>query len=138
MRDSEFGSPIPKLELRKDWPGLDEAGRKDGPDVKHAEIRKIIQVLRSELAALKGGGQASMSATWSGPGTLGEIAGLGNVGSAETGTWETADYFGRNITQAYTVLNGKYQAFAEQYEALVVALEKAIRNYEESHDGSSA
>ena len=57
---------------------------------------------------------------------------------AETGTWETADYFGQNVTQAYTVLNGKYQAFAEQYEALVVAIEKAVENYEKGHDASSA
>lgn len=138
MRDSEYGSPPPELELRKDWPGLDEAGRRAGPDVDHTQIRKIAQALRSELAALKGGAPASMSATWSGPGTLGEISGLGNVGPAETGTWETADYFGQNVAQGYTVLNGKYQAFAEQYEALVVAIEKAVENYEKGHDASSA
>ncbi|GAA0846691.1 hypothetical protein ACFQVD_40015 [Streptosporangium amethystogenes subsp. fukuiense] len=128
MSSEDLGTPAPELELEKNWPGLDGAPANGGPNADHARIKKIAEALRHEVDTLKGSMDQGGYRDWFGP----------QVGPADTGKWKAADYFGQNVTQGYRVLTGKYQALLEQYEALVVAIEKAVKNYEKSHDASSA
>ncbi|MFF5212403.1 hypothetical protein [Streptosporangium sp. NPDC000396] len=139
-QDDFAGPPPPELELAKNWPGLDgtDEGSGSGPELNHTRIRQIFQALRDDLQALQGKSPGSMSATWSGPGTLGEVSGLGNVGPSDTGKWQVADYYGQSVEQGYTVLSGKQQMLFDGCEALITALEKAVTNYEKGHDASSA
>ncbi|GAB2916240.1 hypothetical protein ACFMQL_18880 [Nonomuraea fastidiosa] len=130
------GSPVPELELAKDFPGIEDDGR--GPYVDHTEVRKVVSRLREQLGALRGNAPANMSATWSGPGTIGEVSGLGNVGPAETGSWEVASSFGYNTEQAYKVFGGSYGQLIDYVEKWADAVERAIANYEKGHADSSA
>lgn len=137
---ADNGSPPPKLRPPEDWPGLDGSpdGAPGGPYIEHTRVRQILKGLRDELGSLRGRAPASMSATWSGPGTVGEVSGLTNVGPEQTGPWETAKYFGLNAEQAYEVLTGKYQLLIDRVEAMVSAVEQAVANYEKGHKSSSA
>jgi hypothetical protein len=137
-RPVDRGSPVPELELTKNFPGLDGNGSDDGPYVEHTRVREIIGQLGRDLESLRGSAPASMSATWSGPGTVGEVAGLGNVGPGETGQWEVAQSFGSNTEQAYTVFGGAYGSLIDHVEKWVAGVERAVANYEKSHRDSSA
>jgi hypothetical protein len=130
------GSPPPKLRMPESWPGLD--GGPADVYIDHTRVRQILKGLRDELGTLRGRAPASMSATWSGPGTAGEVQGLTNVGPAETGPWEAAKYFGLNAEQAHEVLSDKYQLLIDRIEAMVSAVEQAVVNYEKGHTSSSA
>ncbi|MEU4571953.1 hypothetical protein [Nonomuraea sp. NPDC023979] len=130
------GGQSPSLELAPNFPGMEPDGR--GPDIKHDEVRSVLSRLRRELETLRGNAPASMSATWSGPGTVGNVAGLSNVGSAETGPWEVASGFGVNTAKAYEVFSGSYSEFLDCIEEWALAVEKAIDNYERGHLDSSA
>ena len=130
------GSPPPKLALPESWPGL--GGSAEEVYIDHARVRQILKGLRDELGTLRGRAPASMSATWSGPGTAGEVQGLTNVGPTEAGPWEAAKYFGLNAEQAHEVLGGKYQLLIDRIEAMVIAVEQAVVNYEKGHTSSSA
>ncbi|MFG2077424.1 hypothetical protein SAMN05421874_106100 [Nonomuraea maritima] len=136
-RAPEKGSPPPELALAPDFPGLGEDDGR-GPYVDHGELRAVVKRLRKHLGTLRGNPQPSMSATWSGPGTVGEVAGLGNVGPAETGAWEVASSFGYNTKQAYEVFGDSYYRLLEQAERWADAVEQAISNYEKGHIDSSA
>jgi hypothetical protein len=135
--DSGMGTPVPELDLPKNFPGL---GGDDGqgPDIDHAGVREVISRLRKELGTLRGSAPASMSATWSGPGTVAEVAGTGNIGSQETGKWEVARFFGGNTAQAYEVFGGSYYELLDHVEKWADAVEKAVNNYEKGHADSSA
>ncbi|MGI5161056.1 hypothetical protein [Microbispora sp. CA-102843] len=134
--EPDDGSPPPKLRLPESWPGL--GGGPDELYIDHTRVRQVLKGLREELGTLRGRAPASMSATWSGPGTAGEVQGLTNVGPSETGPWETAKYFGLNAEQAHEVLGGKYQLLIDRIEAMVNAVEQAVVNYEKGHTSSSA
>ncbi|GLX04204.1 hypothetical protein [Microbispora sp. NBRC 16548] len=138
--DAGGGSPPPKLRLPEGWPGLDGSpdGAAGGPYIEHTRVLQVLKGLREELGSLRGRAPASMSATWSGPGTAGEVQGLTNVGPAEAGPWDAAKYFGLNAEQAHEVLSGKYQLLIDRVEALVTAVERAVANYEKGHKSSSA
>ena len=135
--DSGTGTPLPELELAKDFPGLGgDSGQ--GPDIDHTGVREVISRLREELGTLRGSAPASMSATWSGPGTVAEVAGTTNVGPGETGKWEVARYFGANTAQAYEVFGTSYYELLDHVEKWAAAVEKAVSNYEKGHADSSA
>ncbi|GAA3242617.1 hypothetical protein [Nonomuraea helvata] len=135
------GSPPPDLKLAPNFPGLtgDDGG---GPYVDHHEVRAIVSRVRKQVQGLLTDPGArpspSMSATYSGPGTVGEVAGMGGVGPDETGKWEVADYFGQNISRAYDVFGGSYSELVTYVEKWADAVEKAIDNYEKGHADSSA
>lgn len=129
------GSP-PKLRMPDDWPGLGEGS--GDVYIDHTRVRQILKGLRDELGTLRGRAPANMSATWSGPGTAGEVQGLTNVGPAQTGPWEAAKCFGLNAEQAHKVLSGKYQLLIDRIDAMVSAVEQAVANYEKGHKSSSA
>ncbi|MET8861475.1 hypothetical protein ABZW11_00830 [Nonomuraea sp. NPDC004580] len=136
MRPAENGSPVPELELAKDFPGLEDDGR--GPYIDHSEVRAVVSRLREQLGSLYGNQPANMSATWSGPGTVGEVAGLGNVGPGETGPWEVASSFGYNTARAYEVFGDSYTKLIDYVEKWAEAVERAVANYEKGHADSSA
>ncbi|MFC4115559.1 hypothetical protein [Nonomuraea zeae] len=134
---ADEGSPPPELELARNFPGLgDDDGR--GPYVDHEGVREVIRRLRRRLGALSGQAPASMSATWSGPGTVANVAGLGNVGPTSTGSWEVASNFGLNVENAYEVFGPSYSKLQEQADKWAEAVEQAIVNYEKGHKDSSA
>ncbi|AQZ66689.1 unnamed protein product [[Actinomadura] parvosata subsp. kistnae] len=137
-RPADNGSPAPELELPANFPGLGDDAATGGPYVDHTELRRVVGRLRTKLDSLRGNAPASMSATYSGPGTIGEVAGMGNVGPQETGQWEVASSFGANTEQAYTVLDPSYGKLLDHVEQWVDAVEKAIANYERFHQDSSA
>ncbi|WP_043620950.1 hypothetical protein [Nonomuraea candida] len=129
-------SAPPGLELPRDFPGLgDDDGR--GPYVDHTELRRVVGRLRTALESLRGSAPASMSATWSGPGTVGEVSGLGNLAPEAAGKWEVASGFGYNISHAGEVFGGSYGQLLEYAEKWADAVEKAITNYETFHRDSS-
>ncbi|MGN9836761.1 hypothetical protein ACTMTI_01430 [Nonomuraea sp. H19] len=138
-RAPEGGSPPPELELAKDFPGLGEDDGR-GPYVDHAAVRDVISRLRKNLGGVyvQGTPQASMSATWSGPGTVGEVQGLGNVGPEATGKWEVASNFGANFEQAYKAFGESYSQLVDHIEKWADAVERAIVNYEKGQKDSSA
>ncbi|MFI9554101.1 hypothetical protein [Nonomuraea endophytica] len=135
MRPDDGGSPPPSLELTPNWPGLDGYGDHDGPHIDHTRVKQILKVLREDLGALKGKAGALSG---SGAGTPTDLKSTGNVGPAQTGTWEIANYFGQNTTQAYEVLSGKYLMLIDHVEKLITGIEKAVQNYEKGHQDSSA
>ncbi|WP_049570651.1 hypothetical protein [Nonomuraea sp. SBT364] len=135
MSDPDGGQST-SLELAPNFPGLEADGR--GPYVDHQGVRSALSRLRRQLETLRGSAPAGMSATWSGPGTIGQVAGLSNVGSSETGPWQVASGFGENTATAYTVFNGSYSDFLDCIEQWAAAIEKAIDNYERGHAASSA
>ncbi|WP_433437712.1 hypothetical protein [Nonomuraea sp. CA-141351] len=125
------------LKLAKDFPGLGE-GDNRGPYVDHTAVREVLSQLRKDLGGVHGNPQPSMSATWSGPGTLGEVQGIGNVGPEATGTWEVASNFGGNFESAYKVFGESYSQLVDYIEEWASAVERAIANYEKGHTDSSA
>jgi hypothetical protein len=133
----ERGSPPPKLELPKSFPGLD-GGDGSGPFVRHQAVKDAISGLRDDLTRLRGTAPPNMSATWSGAGTSNEVSWRGNVGRQEAGKWEAADAFGGNIQQAHTVFGPSYQQLLEYVEKWADAVEQAIVNYEKGQRDSSA
>ncbi|SEG99439.1 hypothetical protein SAMN05444920_11342 [Nonomuraea solani] len=134
--DEGGGPPPPGLELAKDFPGLGPGG--GGPTVDHTAVRDAISRLRKNLDPVYGSPQPNMSATWSGPGTVAQTAGLGNVGPESTGKWEVANNFGGNVEQAYKAFIDSYSELVEYVEKWAGAVETAITNYEKGHKDSSA
>ncbi|MEV0380010.1 hypothetical protein [Nonomuraea sp. NPDC050643] len=126
----------PGLTLAKDFPGLGAGGQ--GPYVDHVAVRDAVSRLRKNLGSVYGNPQPSMSATWSGPGTIGEVQGLGNVGPEATGKWEVASNFGANFEQAYKAFGDSYSQLLDYVEKWAEAVEQAIVNYEKGHKDSSA
>lgn len=135
--DEKAGTPVPELELAKNFPGLD-GDNGQGPDIDHAGVRAVLSRLREELGTLRGSAPPSMSASWSGPGTVAEVAGTGNVGPQQTGKWEVASSFGANTAQAYEVFGSSYYELLEHVEKWADAVEKVVSNYEKGHADSSA
>ncbi|MBE1590219.1 hypothetical protein ACFPOI_04225 [Nonomuraea angiospora] len=129
-------SPVPGLELAKDFPGL--GGNSGGQYADHEGIRDVVSRLRKNLGSVHGNPQPSMSATWSGPGTISEVEGLGNVGPESTGTWEVASNFGANFETAYKVFGESYSQLVDYVEKWADAVEQAVSNYEKGHRDSSA
>ncbi|MEV6031675.1 hypothetical protein AB0L65_11035 [Nonomuraea sp. NPDC052116] len=130
-------TPVPKLELAKDFPGLSGNDNR-GPYADHEAIRDALKNLRTALGSTHGDPHPSMSATWSGPGTISEVEGLGNVGPESTGTWEVASNFGANFETAYKVFGESYSQLADYVEKWAAAVEQAVSNYEKGHRDSSA
>jgi hypothetical protein len=125
------------LELARNFPGLgDDDGR--GPYVDHKGVRDVIGRLRENLGALSGNPLPNMSATYSGPGTVPNVAGLAMVGPESSGSWEVASAFGLNVENAYEVFVDSYVKLQEQAEKWADAVEQAIVNYEKGHQDSSA
>ncbi|MEV4353360.1 hypothetical protein ACWEPL_44545 [Nonomuraea sp. NPDC004186] len=129
-------SPPPGLELAKDFPGL--SGNGGGQYADHEGIRDVVSRLRKNLGSVHGNPQPSMSATWSGPGTIGEVQGLGNVGPEATGKWEVASNFGANFESAYKVFGESYSQLIDYVEKWAEAVERAVSNYEKGQRDSSA
>lgn len=135
-RNDDFGSPPPELKLKEDWPGLNPEAEFY---VDHNAVRTAARDLRKELTFLKGDTPSGgVSAAQTGTGTANDVQVVANVGGAQTGTWETADYFGQNVAKGYEVLYGRYTQLIDRIEKMSTALEKVVGNTDKGETASGA